>query len=563
MGQRCVGPGGREAKRVSVQLDMVADAGADVLPDVPVPVLAGAPGLPGVGLVRDPSPSIWFDPDSWAGDLDVLEVVVDAVCGRAERQGGGAGEGDAVELAGAVVRLRGLVARLDAARLAVLPVVEGDGRWAVDGSRSFAHWLARTEDVALGTARRDVRTARVLRDALPATRAAALDGHVGVDHVRAMVDVAASSPARRDVLAAPVDAPVETSGTTASDTADTADTADTPGSGAGERGAVAVTVTGEQALLSVARTLPLGAFRRAVRYFARVADPGADERGFTSAQEREFFEVSATWGGYHLAGFLTAEHGQALTLALQAVAGAPAAGERRTGSQRRAQCLADLARLALDHGLTGTGAAVRPHLVVHVSHTELTNLARTTGTGAGPDATGTAAGAGPGADPRSDAAAFLTDPATALTGPGPAHWQDDPHLFAPVPASLLRRLACDAQVTRVVFGPDSAILDVGRSQRTITGQLRRAVIARDQHCTYPGCDQPPSRCEVHHALTHWADGGTTSTDNAALLCWHHHDHVDTKGIAMAWTSPPNGTCRWTFTRPDGTVITDTRITNTT
>jgi hypothetical protein len=31
---------------------------------------------------------------------------------------------------------------------------------------------------------------------------------------------------------------------------------------------------------------------------------------------------------------------------------------------------------------------------------------------------------------------------------------------------------------------------------------------------------------------------------------------------MAWTNPPNSTGRWTFTRPDGTAITDTVITDT-
>jgi len=104
----------------------------------------------------------------------------------------------------------------------------------------------------------------------------------------------------------------------------------------------------------------------------------------------------------------------------------------------------------------------------------------------------------------------------------------------PIPASLLRRLACDSEVTRIVFGPDSQVLDVGRSRRTVTGQLRRAVIARDRHCTWPGCHEPPQRCEVHHAVTHWADGGKTSIDNAALLCWHHHDRVDAQGITMRW-----------------------------
>ncbi len=113
---------------------------------------------------------------------------------------------------------------------------------------------------------------------------------------------------------------------------------------------------------------------------------------------------------------------------------------------------------------------------------------------------------------------------------------------ARAPRALLRRLACDSAVTRVVFGPDGAVLDVGRAQRTVTGQMRRAVIARDRHCVFPGCDQPPSRCEVHHAITHWAHGGNTSVSNSALLCWYHHQLVDTQGITMHWTGkPPTGT----------------------
>jgi hypothetical protein len=59
----------------------------------------------------------------------------------------------AAVLAEVSARLRGVSDRTDAARMAVLPVLESDGRWAVDGSRSFAHWLARTENVALPTAR--------------------------------------------------------------------------------------------------------------------------------------------------------------------------------------------------------------------------------------------------------------------------------------------------------------------------------------------------------------------------------------------------------------------------
>ena len=107
-----------------------------------------------------------------------------------------------------------------------------------------------------------------------------------------------------------------------------------------------------------------------------------------------------------------------------------------------------------------------------------------------------------------------------------------------VPRAVLRRLAGDGAMTRIVFGADGAVLDVGRAQRTVTGQMRRAVIARDRHCVYPGCDQPPSRCEVHHAVTHWADGGHTAVGNSALLCWFHHQLVDARGITMHWTGRP-------------------------
>jgi hypothetical protein len=50
----------------------------------------------------------------------------------------------------------------------------------------------------------------------------------------------------------------------------------------------------------------------------------------------------------------------------------------------------------------------------------------------------------------------------------------------------IRQLARDASVTRIVFGPNSELLDVGRKTRVIPAGLRRAVIARDRHCTYPG-----------------------------------------------------------------------------
>jgi hypothetical protein len=253
-----------------------------------------------------------------------------------------------------------------------------------------------------------------------------------------------------------------------------------------------------------------------------------------------------------VSGFLTEEHGLTLTTAITSVMGAPAAGDDRTAGQRRAQALADLARVVLDNAHTGTGASVRPHVSVTVSWTELQALAAKTGT-----STASTGVARAGAGARTGAGGTTTS-GTGVAGingfgtPAGKALVTTPAVFTetntPVPASLLRRIACDSQVTRIVFGPDSQILDVGRTQRTVTGQLRKAVIARDKHCVLGQCDQPPSRCEVHHALQHWADGGQTSVTNAALLCWYHHDLVDSQHITMHYD---NG---WRFTDRNGRPI---------
>ena len=55
-------------------------------------------------------------------------------------------------------------------------------------------------------------------------------------------------------------------------------------------------------------------------------------------------------------------------------------------------------------------------------------------------------------------------------------------------ASLLR--------TGTLAGPAASVslpLDLGTPTETIPPHLRRAVTARDRHCRFPGCDQPPAR----------------------------------------------------------------------
>jgi Domain of unknown function (DUF222) len=93
-----------------------------------------------------------------------------------------------------------------------------------------------------------------------------------------------------------------------------------------------------------------------------------------------------------------------------------------------------------------------------------------------------------------------------------------------------RRLSCDAGVIDVVEDEHGVPLSVGRKRRTITGALKRALYKRDTACTYPGCTH---RIFLEgHLIQHWADGGETSLQNAALLCSQHHRYVHEYGYTI-------------------------------
>ncbi len=93
-----------------------------------------------------------------------------------------------------------------------------------------------------------------------------------------------------------------------------------------------------------------------------------------------------------------------------------------------------------------------------------------------------------------------------------------------IPVNQVRMLACDARIIPAVLAGPSDVLDVGRSMRTFTAACRTAVLLRDVGCVFPGCDIPGRWAEFHH-IRHWADGGPSDLDNAALLCRRHHSLI--------------------------------------
>lgn len=357
----------------------------------------------------------------------------------------------------------------------VLARVEADGGWATTpkgrASRDFDEWVAKETRGSRAGARRQTRLARAVHhETVPGLAKSVARGDVSLEHADVLTRLGPTTPARREALAS------------------------------------AQTDRNSGHLLEKAGELGLDEFVKEVKRWAAKVDPTADEQGHRDATERVTCALSPRDDGVAMTAFMTAVDGAAFDAALTAVAGVPAADDTRSHAQRLGAALGDMARLVLDHGLAaGKSGGFRPHLSVHVSWETLVAQVNAVSSGQG-DAGGGGVAVGRPVVPAGWEAAVLSD-------------------GTPIPASVLARLACDSEVSRVVFGPGSQVLDVGRAERLYTGALRRAVVARDRHCAYPGCDRPPKFGEVHH-VKHWAaHAGETSVQNGVLLCWHHHDVV--------------------------------------
>ena len=88
---------------------------------------------------------------------------------------------------------------------------------------------------------------------------------------------------------------------------------------------------------------------------------------------------------------------------------------------------------------------------------------------------------------------------------------------------VLRRLACDAGLVLVATDHEGTPMDVGRRDRRLSTALRRALLARDRSCRFPGCG---ARRHLHgHHIWYWSDGGPTDLSNLVLLCSFHHRYV--------------------------------------
>ena len=291
----------------------------------------------------------------------------------------------------------------------------------------------------------------------------------------------------------------------------------------------------EPVLVEAARRLDPLRLRRVVAQLCRVADPeGADAQADRQHQRRGLW-VSPTWEGMvALDGLLEAEAGQTLLAALEPLARPANAQDTRSGGQRRADALTELARRTLEGGRLPQSGGVRPQLLVTV---DLDSLVGRPG-GVGGDA-GWVGPLAPEACRRlaCDGAVtrvLVTRHPTGDHGPG-----------GDGDASLAARLrTAAAKLPPILGGAPTQPLEVGRTTRVVTAAQRAALVVRDGGCVVAGCDRPPGWCEAHH-LRHWLHGGPTDLANLALVCRAHHRAVHEGGWRL--TRDPDG--RLTATPP--------------
>jgi hypothetical protein len=232
----------------------------------------------------------------------------------------------------------------------------------------------------------------------------------------------------------------------------------------------------EVMLVNAASPLSVADTRRLVEYWKAAVDGPGCEATSEELEERRYLFASRTLQGMvKVDGLFDPVNGDLILTALDAAMAPPAGDDPRTTRQRRADALAEIARSFLDSGqASGTE---KPHVVV------LTDLDALQGHGGG------------------------------------THETINGHVLTP---EQVRRYACDCTISRVVFGPGSEPIDIGRATRTVPAAMRRALNVRDRHCQHPsGCDRPARWCDAHHKR-HWADGGPTALWNLILLCRYHH-----------------------------------------
>lgn len=238
----------------------------------------------------------------------------------------------------------------------------------------------------------------------------------------------------------------------------------------------------EERLVDIVEGLDAIDTGKAVEYWRQSVD-GPREIDLETQFVRRGVSLSRSHGGMRrIDGWMSNTAGEALEAAIEANMPPPRDGDTRTPRQRRHDALENLCRDWLDNGTTPHVGGEKPHISL------ISDLGALQGIAGG----------------------------THETINGDV-----------LDIDTLRMIGCDCSITRIVLGPDSEVLDVGRKTRVWTAAQRRAIIARDRHCQGPGCRAKAKHCDIHHE-DHWADGGETTTEKGKLFCrpCHTMEHLE-------------------------------------
>ncbi|MGB2722301.1 MAG: DUF222 domain-containing protein [Rhodococcus sp. (in: high G+C Gram-positive bacteria)] len=222
----------------------------------------------------------------------------------------------------------------------------------------------------------------------------------------------------------------------------------------------------------------------------------------------------------------------------------------RSPARRRADAFGHILDQYLASSSRPTEGGERPHLNLHISLRDLTDLRDSADTDdiTDDENTRTADESDDDGHPAADRDAYrdLFGDGTTV---GWLPW------MGPLSHNTSRQLACDCVLTAIVMDEHGSPINLARTARTVTAKQRKALIARDHTCAFPGCGKPAAWTEAHH-IWHWADGGPTDMNNLVLLCGFHHrliHHSDWEVFIGTDNHPCGGTSRLRGIVPPATV----------
>ncbi|QKT06554.1 DUF222 domain-containing protein [Gordonia sp. X0973] len=126
---------------------------------------------------------------------------------------------------------------------------------------------------------------------------------------------------------------------------------------------------------------------------------------------------------------------------------------------------------------------------------------------------------------------------------------------AMIPVNNLITLAADSTPWLAVFKHHTrSVIDFGRGRRLATKTQRLALFASEPGCTMPGCTEPFSRTQAHHATLDYARGGSTDVADMTGACGPHNRAVGAKPGQWETTvltdGPDEGRTGWRRTGSD-------------